>query len=813
DARKSLVADGRAPEQDLEVFIAASGIDDRAADTLRGCPPHVQQAVMARGDLTTAKNPSAAMLARIRDAEKGGGDGGCGAGAGAYGAAYGAGAGAYGAGAKGGQSAYGAADGPGDAYAAALAKGGYGGKNGGYGGKGAAYGAAYGGKDSGYGGMPSAYGGKDLGYGGKAAAYGGKDFGYGGKDSGYGGKDTSYGGKDFGYGGKDTSYGGYGGKDAGYGGKGGGYGGKAGGYGAAPPAYGGAYGAAVSTAAKGGYGAKQRPSYGSPAAAAAPSARAPAAGSAGACHWITVDASSSLVAAGFPQEAPAIEFDKNVSAFGSSTWILGRPPRPPAAAAAAQPRRCAPPARAAAAAAAAGGPEPPPFARKPPPRPAASPVREEAAARHVEWRLPTPPPPPPPGPELELPAARLPRRALSQSGVDLVDRIEQCSGGRRPERASSERPRQLSPLRRDTASSFASRGSWAPDAGPPLVRGCLPAFQRPQAYTAALRAAPVLQRPPPLRERQPAARAQLNPLDAAVRRQFLGEGLSLNQAVASRRDAGWAVKQRHLQKSDVGHCCHSCRQPLRDLNEEVTVWTGAAIYRRFHPACAASFILKTGGCEEAPAASGSSDDPRADVVEGYADGWRAPRERNIQAARQWLLSQDPGAYPALRGDLFTTVTVTDEHGVKKAVPGLSADQVRLLRTRHAWTEPEQQPGDEADGPLECAVCFGPPEPGGPPCIQLPCAPQPRLPRGLRDALAAEGVAVPDVQNGHQALADFDQGRGELAGREPPHYSVLSSTCPLSLCSVPLPPSHLHLSSRGVPVPALLPGSSRATAVC
>eukprot|EP00438_Fugacium_kawagutii_P014534 Skav232277 [mRNA] locus=scaffold882:227089:236738:- [translate_table: standard] len=100
------------------------------------------------------------------------------------------------------------------------------------------------------------------------------------------------------------------------------------------------------------------------------------------------------------------------------------------------------------------------------------------------------------------------------------------------------------------------------------------------------------------------------------------------------------------------------RQLLRDLNEEVTVWTGAAIYRRFHPACAASYMLRADGCD---------DQRREDVVEGYADGWRAPREhvRPVEAARQWLLSEatmrqcrDQRAWGSLRGDLFTTVTVT-----------------------------------------------------------------------------------------------------------------------------------------------------------
>ena len=203
-----------------------------------------------------------------------------------------------------------------------------------------------------------------------------------------------------------------------------------------------------------------------------------------------------------------------------------------------------------------------------------------------------------------------------------------------------------------------------------------------------------------------------SPIDQAIRRELVGDGIALEEVVANKRSSGWAVKQRQVQRNDLGHFCHGCRQLLRDLNEEVTVWTGAAIYRRFHPACAASYILR---------ADTSADRPR-DVVEGYADGWRAPQTlqniRPVEAARQWLLSEDQRAWGSLRGDLFTTVTVT-ENGQKKAVPGLSHAQVKILQSKHRWAEDENPPdGCES---LECAICFG--APGSSMCVRLPCAPQ------------------------------------------------------------------------------------------
>lgn len=56
---------------EIEDFIEDNKIDDRAADDLRDCPGDVQRKVLARGELSSARNPSAALLARIRDARAG----------------------------------------------------------------------------------------------------------------------------------------------------------------------------------------------------------------------------------------------------------------------------------------------------------------------------------------------------------------------------------------------------------------------------------------------------------------------------------------------------------------------------------------------------------------------------------------------------------------------------------------------------------------------------------------------------------------------------------------------------------------------
>jgi len=53
----------------LEAFLSMCALDPEAVDRVRALPPHLQQAVMSRGLLTDTRNPSAVLLARVRDAE------------------------------------------------------------------------------------------------------------------------------------------------------------------------------------------------------------------------------------------------------------------------------------------------------------------------------------------------------------------------------------------------------------------------------------------------------------------------------------------------------------------------------------------------------------------------------------------------------------------------------------------------------------------------------------------------------------------------------------------------------------------------
>jgi hypothetical protein len=55
----------------VERFIDENTLDERAGDALRACHPQVQQAVLDRGNLVGARNPSSVLLARIRDETKG----------------------------------------------------------------------------------------------------------------------------------------------------------------------------------------------------------------------------------------------------------------------------------------------------------------------------------------------------------------------------------------------------------------------------------------------------------------------------------------------------------------------------------------------------------------------------------------------------------------------------------------------------------------------------------------------------------------------------------------------------------------------
>ncbi|CAK0841404.1 unnamed protein product [Prorocentrum cordatum] len=59
-----------------EFLFAAEGLDEKASQALRDADPEVQKAVLARGDLTGTRDPSAALIARIRNKGMGGKGGG-----------------------------------------------------------------------------------------------------------------------------------------------------------------------------------------------------------------------------------------------------------------------------------------------------------------------------------------------------------------------------------------------------------------------------------------------------------------------------------------------------------------------------------------------------------------------------------------------------------------------------------------------------------------------------------------------------------------------------------------------------------------
>eukprot|EP00747_Dinoflagellata_sp_TGD_P209783 gnl/TRDRNA2_/TRDRNA2_83156_c0_seq1.p2 gnl/TRDRNA2_/TRDRNA2_83156_c0~~gnl/TRDRNA2_/TRDRNA2_83156_c0_seq1.p2 ORF type:complete len:414 (-),score=87.37 gnl/TRDRNA2_/TRDRNA2_83156_c0_seq1:97-1338(-) len=59
----------------IEVFLSANNVDAESSDRLRALPPHLQQAVMQRGPVGDSRNPSAILLARVREVEQGGGGG------------------------------------------------------------------------------------------------------------------------------------------------------------------------------------------------------------------------------------------------------------------------------------------------------------------------------------------------------------------------------------------------------------------------------------------------------------------------------------------------------------------------------------------------------------------------------------------------------------------------------------------------------------------------------------------------------------------------------------------------------------------
>lgn len=59
---------GSPSPSEIESFLKVNEVDEISSSQLRGSPPHVQRMVLSRGDLRTARNPSSALLARIRDA-------------------------------------------------------------------------------------------------------------------------------------------------------------------------------------------------------------------------------------------------------------------------------------------------------------------------------------------------------------------------------------------------------------------------------------------------------------------------------------------------------------------------------------------------------------------------------------------------------------------------------------------------------------------------------------------------------------------------------------------------------------------------
>mmetsp|Transcript_118976 Transcript_118976/g.381222 ORF Transcript_118976/g.381222 Transcript_118976/m.381222 type:complete len:328 (-) Transcript_118976:109-1092(-) len=64
-------APGAGSSAGVEVFLSQCPVDPEAADRMRVLPPHLQQVVMARGPVSDTRNPSAVLIARVRDAELG----------------------------------------------------------------------------------------------------------------------------------------------------------------------------------------------------------------------------------------------------------------------------------------------------------------------------------------------------------------------------------------------------------------------------------------------------------------------------------------------------------------------------------------------------------------------------------------------------------------------------------------------------------------------------------------------------------------------------------------------------------------------
>merc|ERR1712203_647648 len=66
DGRNKVSGGGGAFNGDVEAFLQATSVDERAADALRSESPAVQQAMLSRGDLSGTWNASSALMCRIR---------------------------------------------------------------------------------------------------------------------------------------------------------------------------------------------------------------------------------------------------------------------------------------------------------------------------------------------------------------------------------------------------------------------------------------------------------------------------------------------------------------------------------------------------------------------------------------------------------------------------------------------------------------------------------------------------------------------------------------------------------------------------
>merc|ERR1740121_2040025 len=60
---------GPSSPEEVDAFIEANGLDEKAGMCLRELNPMQQGMVLARGDLTQAQNPSSALMMRIKDAK------------------------------------------------------------------------------------------------------------------------------------------------------------------------------------------------------------------------------------------------------------------------------------------------------------------------------------------------------------------------------------------------------------------------------------------------------------------------------------------------------------------------------------------------------------------------------------------------------------------------------------------------------------------------------------------------------------------------------------------------------------------------